>query len=156
MQILILLCKTLGVQSSGCDFDPNSIIFIQEETTDNPIKDWGWKWTKDIDIVPNNVGWPSYKYMPDGHISAIKVFSRLSNLIWTFYFKRLGCIIWNIRVVLINFWQKIEESEEVWYIYYPNSGSYRTIGHSPLSEATEVLDPNNVIIGNSNGRWRYF
>ena len=59
--------------SSGCDFDPNSHIFIQEENTEDPIENWGWTWTNPIEIVPNRVGWPSYKYMPDGHISTIKV-----------------------------------------------------------------------------------
>ena len=49
--------------------------------------------------------------------------------------------------------KKTENNEELWYLYYPNSGSCRTIGHSPLSEATEVLDPSGVIIGNPNGRY---
>ena len=40
-------------------------------------------------------------------------------------------------------------------MFYPNSGSYRTVGASPLSEATEELNPSNVIIGNSNGRFVY-
>ena len=46
---------------------------MQEEDTDNPIETWEWKWSSDVTIVPNNVGWPSYKYMPDGHISGVKV-----------------------------------------------------------------------------------
>ena len=79
--LLILLCETLGVQSRGCDFDPSKPIFTQEEDTDNPIEDWGWTWTKGIEIVPNNVGWPSYKYMPDGHISSIKVVSIFSSIL---------------------------------------------------------------------------
>ena len=71
--ILIFLANLLCVRASGCDFDPNSHIFIQEEKTEHPIENWGWTWTKDIEVVPNKVGWPSYKYMPDGHISTVKV-----------------------------------------------------------------------------------
>ena len=61
------------VQADGCNVDPDSHIFTQEEDTNSPIESWGWKWTKDVTIVPNNVGWPSYKYMPDGHISGVEV-----------------------------------------------------------------------------------
>ena len=74
----ILLANLLCVWAAGCDFDPNSHIFIQEENTEHPIENWGWTWTKDIEVVPNKVGWPSYKYMPDGHISTIKVIFILS------------------------------------------------------------------------------
>ena len=58
--------------ADGCDVDPDGLIFSQEEDTHSPIESWGWKWTKDVTIVPNNVGWPSYNYMPDGHISGLK------------------------------------------------------------------------------------
>ena len=71
--LIIFLANLLCAWAGGCDFDPSSHIFIQEENTDHPIENWGWTWTKEIEVVPNKVGWPSYKYMPDGHISTIKV-----------------------------------------------------------------------------------
>ena len=59
--------------SEGCQFDPDSAIFNQEENDTSPIKDWGWKWTSNFSVVPNNAGLPIYKWMPDGHMSSIKV-----------------------------------------------------------------------------------
>lgn len=59
--------------SDGCTFDPDSDIFKQNEDTSSPVENWGWKWTTNISVVPNNVGWPIYKWMPDGHISPLKV-----------------------------------------------------------------------------------
>ena len=65
--------QILFVAEDGCAVNSDSSIFMQEEDTDNPIETWEWKWSSDVTIVPNNVGWPSYKYMPDGHISGVKV-----------------------------------------------------------------------------------
>ena len=61
------------VISDGCTFDPDSAIFNQNEDTSSPVENWDWKWTKNISVVANNVGWPIYNWMPDGHISPLKV-----------------------------------------------------------------------------------
>ena len=59
--------------SGGCEFDPNSAIFNQEEDDSSPMENWGWQWTTNFSTVANNAGWPIYKWMPDGHISSVKV-----------------------------------------------------------------------------------
>ena len=61
------------VASDGCTFDPDSTILKQSEDTSSPVENWAWKWTKNISVVPNDVGWPIYKWMPDGHISPLMV-----------------------------------------------------------------------------------
>ena len=53
-------------------------MFHQVENTSSPILDWDFciRYKR---VVANTVGWYTYNYMPDGHISTLKV--RLFNLL---------------------------------------------------------------------------
>lgn len=59
-----------------------------------------------------------------------------------------------IKIVTLSliFPQTVVEYTDLWYVFYPGGGSYRTIGLSPLPEEADKLDPNDVVIGNSNER----
>ena len=48
-------------------------MFNQYENMSSPAENWSWTSTGQVSTVPNHVGWPSYRWMPDGHISALKV-----------------------------------------------------------------------------------
>ena len=77
---ILLLCSTLsastvGNSGEGCSFDPSMPMFSQVEDTSDPITSWDFVILSE-NVVENTIGWPSYKWMPDGHISSLKVFSR--------------------------------------------------------------------------------
>merc|ERR1712142_1230562 len=100
-------------------------MFQQSENTSSPVEDWSWV-SSETTTVPNHVGWPAYRWMPDGHISTLQ-----------------------------------DPSTHSWYIFYPNSGSYRTVGSSPLPEDSSHLHPDTPVIGgkvyndvyNNGGQW---
>ena len=71
--LLVLFKIDEVIASDGCQFDPTASIFNQIEKQESPKDDWGWKWTANISIVPNTANLPIYKWMPDGHISSVKV-----------------------------------------------------------------------------------
>ena len=48
-------------------------MFLQYEEEDEPILRWSWRFLTDYQVVENVVGWPSYNWMPDGHISTLRV-----------------------------------------------------------------------------------
>ena len=48
-------------------------MFLQYEDDEEPILKWSWRFLTDYQVVENVVGWPSYKWMPDGHISTLRV-----------------------------------------------------------------------------------
>ena len=57
----------------GCPWDGEAAMFLQYEEDDDPILQWSWRFLTDYQVVENVVGWPSYKYMPDGHLSTLRV-----------------------------------------------------------------------------------
>ena len=48
-------------------------MFLQYEEEDDPILRWSWRLVTDYQVVDNVVAWPSYKWMPDGHLSTLRV-----------------------------------------------------------------------------------
>ena len=52
-------------------------MFHQVENTSSPILDWDFCF-RYRRVVANTVGWYTYNYMPDGHISTLKVNSILT------------------------------------------------------------------------------
>ena len=62
----------------GCDFDWNVPMFHQVENTSSPISNWDFH-IHYKRVVEDRVGWPNYRWMPDGHISTLQV--RCSNLL---------------------------------------------------------------------------
>ena len=42
-----------------------------------------------------------------------------------------------------------DEENEVWYTFYPNSGSYRTRGVLPFPDLADELDPLDAVVGGS-------
>ena len=48
-------------------------MFLQYEEDDDPILEWSWRFLTDYQVVENVVGWPSYQWMPDGHLSTLRV-----------------------------------------------------------------------------------
>ena len=57
----------------GCPWDGEAALFLQYEEEDEPILKWSWRFLSDYQLVENVVGWPSYKWMPDGHLSTLRV-----------------------------------------------------------------------------------
>ena len=47
-------------------------MFLQYEDETDPILRWSWRFLTDYQVVENVVGWPSYRWMPDGHISTLR------------------------------------------------------------------------------------
>ena len=64
------LSTTHYINPNGCEFDPSAPMFHQDEDTSSIINDWTWN-IRYQRIVDNDVGWPTYNWMPDGHISTI-------------------------------------------------------------------------------------
>ena len=50
-------------------------MFNQVEDDSNPVEDWSWRFKTSFKVVSDIIGWPNYKWMPDGHISSLKVTS---------------------------------------------------------------------------------
>ena len=48
-------------------------MFLQYEDDEEPILKWSWRFLTDYQVVENVVGWPQYRWMPDGHISTLRV-----------------------------------------------------------------------------------
>ena len=105
-------------------------MFNQVENSSSPILDWDFciRYKR---VVANTVGWYTYNYMPDGHISTLKV--RLFTLLSMFPSLK-SCL------------QRQDTGE--WYTFYPNHESYRTLGSKyPLPENADRLDPGEKITG---------
>ena len=56
----------------GCPWSHSSPMFLQQENTSYPAASFNVT-LGEITTVPDTVGWPLYKWMPDGHISAVLV-----------------------------------------------------------------------------------
>ena len=69
-----LMTNTTGFRASrgGCAYHNYAPMFRQWELTYSPVRNWGWR-IRNTQTVQNRIGWPSYRWMPDGHISTIKV-----------------------------------------------------------------------------------
>ena len=48
-------------------------MFHQTEETSSPVTNWSWRLLTQPTVVENTVGWPTYRWMPDGHLSTIRV-----------------------------------------------------------------------------------
>ena len=57
----------------GCQFSGEAAMFQQTEETSSPLTDWTWRFLTQPSLVENTVGWPTYRWMPDGHLSTIQV-----------------------------------------------------------------------------------
>ena len=53
-------------------------MFHQVENNSSPILDWDFciRYKR---VVADTVGWPTYTYMPDGHISTLQVLDHLTS-----------------------------------------------------------------------------
>ena len=47
-------------------------MFLQYEDERDPVERWSWRLLTDYQVVEDVVGWPSYRFMPDGHISTLR------------------------------------------------------------------------------------
>ena len=57
---------------SGCNWTHDGDMFLQAENASSPPRTWGWTFLTSIQTVEDR-GWPHYNWMPDGHISSLKV-----------------------------------------------------------------------------------
>ena len=67
-------------EGEGCPWDGEAGMFLQYEEEEDPILRWSWRFLTDYQVVENVVGWPSYNFMPDGHISTLRVGQTSSHL----------------------------------------------------------------------------
>ncbi|XP_023336347.1 uncharacterized protein LOC111707468 [Eurytemora carolleeae] len=57
----------------GCDYNPGSNLFTTIYPDNNSAINWTWSLPGVVaETVLNNVGWPTYSWMPDGHLSTLK------------------------------------------------------------------------------------
>ena len=61
------------LSGDGCQFSGDAAMFQQTEQTSSPVSDWSWRLLSQPSVVENTVGWPTYRWMPDGHISTLRV-----------------------------------------------------------------------------------
>ena len=59
-------------EDGGCAWDGEAEMFLQYEDERDPVERWSWRFLTEYQVVENVVDWPSYKFMPDGHISTLK------------------------------------------------------------------------------------
>ena len=59
-------------EDGGCAWDGEAEMFLQYEDERDPVESWSWRFLTEYQVVENVVDWPSYKFMPDGHISTLK------------------------------------------------------------------------------------
>ena len=57
---------------AGCDWDHDGEMFLQTENDSAQARSWGWTFLTPVQTVEDR-GWPHYAWMPDGHISSLKV-----------------------------------------------------------------------------------
>ena len=59
----------------GCIWNKTLLppIFTQIEDDSNPVMNWSWTFKTKFWIVEDSIGWPHYRWMPDGHISTLWV-----------------------------------------------------------------------------------
>ena len=62
-----------SLSGDGCQFSDMASMFHQTEETNSPVLSWGWRFLTSPSVVENSLPWPHYRWMPDGHISAIRV-----------------------------------------------------------------------------------
>ena len=65
------------LSGDGCLFSGDAAMFHQTEQTSSPVSDWSWRLLSQPSVVENTVGWPTYRWMPDGHISTLRVTTSL-------------------------------------------------------------------------------
>ena len=56
----------------GCDWAHDGEMFLQTENASAQARSWGWTFLTPVRTVEDR-GWPHYSWMPDGHISSLKV-----------------------------------------------------------------------------------
>ena len=69
--IFIGLVSAQERENSGCDFDPLSPMFHQQENVTSPVDNWNFT-ILSTEVVENTINWPNYRWMPDGHISTLQ------------------------------------------------------------------------------------
>ena len=84
--------------------------------------------------------------MPNGYISSVKV-SNIANIYFVHIVYYQIQMIWLIYHCF-NFKIPVENIYS-WYVFFPGSASYRTMGLSSLpDDVTQKLTSNNSIVGN--------
>ena len=61
-------------EKTGCDWIHDGDMFLQAENKSSAPRNWSWTFLTSIQTVEDR-GWPHYPWMPDGHISSLKVSS---------------------------------------------------------------------------------
>ena len=61
-------------ERTGCDWIHDGDMFLQAENKSSAPRNWSWTFLTSIQTVEDR-GWPHYPWMPDGHISSLKVSS---------------------------------------------------------------------------------
>ena len=110
-------------------------MFQQSEETSSPVTDWSWRFLSEASVVENTVGWPTYQWMPDGHISTIRV---------TFLGRKY-----------FSLYEMFYQGNKTWLTFYPNHESYRAKGPSPFPEDAVKLLPSSKILGGKSSQERY-
>ena len=69
--IFIGLVSAQESENFGCEFDPWSPMFHQQENVTSPVDNWNFT-ILSTEVVENTINWPNYRWMPDGHISTLQ------------------------------------------------------------------------------------
>ena len=96
------------------------MMFQQKEEAKEPVQDWTFLVT-DVTTVPNKLGWPTYRWMPDGHISVLYDNSTRD-------------------------WLVFYPNHETYRSRWVGEGDLAR-GGSPLPEEQEELEPSRKVLG---------